>query len=290
MFNAQGKLDIFENFRVDRRLKAKPDDGVRSHRIRSKADAMMDASDFEDDIVMSGDDYNIFFSGDASVVLNPLDNVAVTQSLEKLSWFHELIHSLRLFFGGQTKQPELTIQEFFSAAKGSMLDVEIVRQRAQGYEDAIRNAKACGQQALVESLSQNLVGVRAEAHLVSLDMCKYLTEEKLVEFVKKSPKGIRLDWIANFTRVVPNDLMVKKARCDERFVFDNYVILHYDPQAKSYAETEAEREARKDPIMFGVIKGRRRLYYVGDWVDEYCDLTLDQVADALGSQGISKIS
>ncbi len=43
------------------------------------------------------------------------------------------------------------------------------------------------------------------------------------------------------------------------------------------------------PILFGVIKGRRRLYFVGDWVDEFCDLTFDQIADALGKDNIGSV-
>ncbi|HEY8094921.1 MAG TPA: hypothetical protein VIE65_02365 [Methylobacter sp.] len=60
-------------------------------------------------------------------------------------------------------------------------------------------------------------------------------------------------------------------------------------QAKAYSETKAEIEARKDPILFGMIKGRRILYYICDWVDEYCDLTLDQIADTIGKETIQEI-
>ena len=106
-------------------------------------------------------------------------------------------------------------------------------------------------------------------------------EETLVDFVKKSPRGLRLDWVRNFTRVVPDDVLATKVECDSRGIFDNYAVLHYDPDGKSWAETEAEREARKDPILFGFVEGRRVLYFVGEWIDEFCDLSLDQIADVL---------
>lgn len=66
-------------------------------------------------------------------------------------------------------------------------------------------------------------------------------------------------------------------------------MLHYDPEKKSYLETQAEKAAKRDPILFGVMKGRRILYYVGDWIDEVCDLTLDQIADLLGSHVVENI-
>lgn len=34
---------------------------------------------------------------------------------------------------------------------------------------------------------------------------------------------------------------------------------------------------RKDPILFGVIAGSNKLYFIGDWIDEYCDLRFDDV-------------
>lgn len=89
--------------------------------------------------------------------------------------------------------------------------------------------------------------------------------------------------------MVPDGVVQRKIECDARFIFDNYVVLRYDPEMKSWAETEAEKEARKDPILFGVMQGSRKLYFVGDWVDEYCDLTLAQVAALLGAEAIATI-
>lgn len=40
--------------------------------------------------------------------------------------------------------------------------------------------------------------------------------------------------------------------------------------------------SKKDPILFGLMTERRVLYFVGDWVDDFCNLTLDQIADVLG--------
>jgi len=37
------------------------------------------------------------------------------------------------------------------------------------------------------------------------------------------------------------------------------------------------------------MEGSRKLYFVGDWVDEFCDLQLDQIADALGKDAIGTL-
>jgi len=94
----------------------------------------------------------------------------------------------------------------------------------------------------------------------------------------------------NFCRAIPDDVSAKKKEADTLRIFDNYVVLHYDPKGKSFAETEKEVEYRKDPILFGVIEGVRKLYFVGEWKDAECDLTMSEIESILGRDlmGISE--
>ena len=90
-----------------------------------------------------------------------------------------------------------------------------------------------------------------------------------------------LDYIKNFTRVIPDSVVAKKIFTENFLVFDNYLVLHYDPDNKSTSKTEKEIEDSKDPILFGVIKGSNKLYYIDSWVDEFCDLTWDKIVEIL---------
>ncbi|OPZ34091.1 MAG: hypothetical protein BWY99_02663 [Synergistetes bacterium ADurb.BinA166] len=153
----------------------------------------------------------------------------------------------------------------------------------------IENAKRAGQHALVEELARGLEHHRAEAQLVALGLTKYVREEDVISFYKECPKGLRLSWVGNFGRAIPETVVHSKIRADDVGAFDNYVVLHYDPGAKSFLETEKEKEARKDPILFGLMRGKRVLYFVGDWVDELCDLTLDQLAERVGQESIQSL-
>lgn len=65
-------------------------------------------------------------------------------------------------------------------------------------------------------------------------------------------------------------------------VFDNYVVMHYDPRGEAFVLTKAQEEAKKDPILFGVVKDVRKLYFIGDWKDDECSLTMDEVETVLG--------
>ena len=191
----------------------------------------------------------------------------------------------KLFARKQEADPRndaVSVEEFFTSVKNSAEELAVVKERARGYEEALSNAKRTGQVALYEKLEEGLTATRAEAQLIALGLKKTVSEESVVTFYKKCKKGLRLDYVRHFTRTVPAAVVSDKERADAVGAFDNYVVLHYDPQEKAFAEPEADKRARRDPILFGLIKGKRTLYFVGDWVDVVCDLTLDQLADVLG--------
>lgn len=187
----------------------------------------------------------------------------------------------------RSEDPPLGVLEFFSAVKGAAEHLERAEERAVGFAHALHSARAAGQVALIEQLTGRVDAVRAETRLLAIGFDKYLTEETLVEFARKSDRGVRLDWVSNFTRIIPPNVVEKKVQCDADHIFDAWVVLHYDPEGKATVMTAQERKeevARKrDPILFGLLEGSRRLYYIADWDDEYCDLTLEKVADILGA-------
>src|SRR5690606_15861132 len=134
---------------------------------------------------------------------------------------------------------------------------KVVKERAAGYEKALQVAQKNGQRALVDKLKAGIQAYRAESQMLAIGITKFVTSKTIIEFYKKCPKGLRLDYVRNFTRSIPAELSDLKVRADELEIFDNYAVLHYDPDAKSYAETEKEKAARiakeRDPILFGLI-------------------------------------
>lgn len=274
MFDQNGKLKIFENFVVDRALPkfirvAKKFEGIFTSGLEEGPEG--DSSDEEG-------------RGSESIVTTTVyrrDGVRIVRRVSG-RWYERWWARIR---GKKTRSPEISVEEFFHSVKDSVEQVGLVDERARGYAKAIERAHEAGQVALEEQLVKNLAAVRAEVQLLAIGLGKYLDEEVVVTFAKKASKAVRLDWVKNFTRMIPGELLTAKREADERGIFDNYVVMHYDPKGKSWSETQAEKDKRRDPILFGVVDGRRRLYYVGDWVDELCDLTLDQVADVLGRKG-----
>lgn len=173
--------------------------------------------------------------------------------------------------------------QFFSLVKASSKESVITyRDRVSDYLKSIHNAVTVGQTALVEDLLRGLVTNKYESVLFAEGLYYVVNESQMVSFVKQCEKGIKLEYIKNFTRPMPQDIVDKIAKINQLEVFDNYVVLYYDPDGKIYKETAKEEAKRKDPIIFGVIAGSEKLYYVADWIDEYCDLTLEAFIDVIG--------
>ena len=185
---------------------------------------------------------------------------------------------------GLFKTPELDATAFFTNVKfESKESAETYRDRVSMYLKAIHNAKLVGQTALVEKLLGEMIANKYESMLYTNGCYYAIPEDRVVSFAVKTERGINLTYLKNFTRPIPQDVIDKVGEVSEYCVFDNYVVMHYDPMNEHREETKKEEAKRKDPILFGVIAGSRKLYYIADWIDEYCDLTLEKFVEALGT-------
>lgn len=186
-----------------------------------------------------------------------------------------------------------SVDEFFNEVKGAIKSLEIQPGSIEFYTKAIETAKENGQIALLEVLRDKKEGILKEVKLLESGEIQYVTEEDVVNFYKKSnlsSRMLKLTWIKNYARIIPPEVIEKKKAYDSTEIFDNYVILHFDKYDNSTEMTKAEKEKAKDPILFGVLKGTRKLYYIGDWIDEYCDLTLDKFLSTLEMEESRKLT
>lgn len=278
---ANNKLQIFDNFEIDRGLPKYSE----SKEIALSGSILVSSS------TVGGSFNNISF-GSGTVPMNnwngfdgDVDNSTKKKSISLIDWIRSIGSKRR--FKKNEQQKTMTIVNFFTSLARSLKDLPNLQSIAVHYETAITNAQKAGQQSLVENLKKRLDSAKSEAQLVAYGLNKYLLEEQVVDFYKKtaSDKKLKLTWIKHFVKPIPSKILDVKLELDQKFVFDNYVILHYDPNNDATDLTEVEKieikKRKDDPIIFGVIAGSRRLYYVGDWVDTYCDLTLDVVLETL---------
>ena len=200
----------------------------------------------------------------------------------KTSIFRKLADKLSLKSKDTEDIVVMDVIEFFSRIKGlTKENMDTYVNRLQGYIIALKNCEVTGQTALKEKLLRDMVVNKYESVLYANGMYHVVTEEQVVDFVKKTDKGVRLTYVKNYMRSIPQEAVEKINNLNKLEIFDNYAILHYDPEYKSYGETIAETQRRRDPILFGLIRGSNKLYYITDWIDEYCDLTLDKFVETL---------
>jgi hypothetical protein len=209
-------------------------------------------------------------------------------------WKYNVLFFFATFFLKNKKKTVVTkkmysIEDFFKTIKDSKMEINKTKDVLEKYENILKEARKNGQQALIEKLLKMKDVVASECRLIENGITKYVTEEQVVKLYKNvdQSKHLKLTYIDNYLRIIPSEVIKLKETADELCVFDNYVILHYDPFNDSTDTTEKEKEEekkRKDPILFGVVLNSRKLYFIGDWTDDYCDLTLEKMMEIISEK------
>lgn len=275
-----GKLIILEDIIIDNSL-------PKHYKIKKES--------FSDNIsFISGiSNFNgTFQSGDS--VDNTLEHLEYQYKIKNSLYIKLKIWLYKKIYGKgseikKTISP-LELKNFFDTIKENVseLDFSNINEIINKYNTVLNNAKYNKQIALSEQLEDYVDILKNELILSTSKFNKFLDEKDIIKFHEKASKhdkyktNLCLTYIKNFIKIIPNEITELRKEVDELKVFDNYVILHYDYNGKSTDDTKAEKERKKDPILFGVIKNSKRLYYIGDWIDEYCDLTLDVLIKTIG--------
>lgn len=196
---------------------------------------------------------------------------------------------------------EVDVEKTMDDAKANVSSLSNnLEEEQKAVDKLIERAKQSSQVGLVEQLLKYKNVIAGHIALKKNGYDKFVSEASVIEFIKKSHRGVRLDFIRNYKQFIPFAVIDKKSECDDLEVFDNYCVLYYDPSWESWGDgktridqdhkaneeairqanaAEAERMRRwsRDPILFGMIEGSRNLYYVADWVTDDDDLTLEKL-------------
>ena len=148
--------------------------------------------------------------------------------------------------------------------------------------EILHNAQATQQVALIEKIRAKFDPFIREQELLSCGINSYINEKTLEAFVNATPnKIIKITPIKNYVRIIPKRVQKKLEETQNKKLFDGYVVVHTDPNDTSVEKTQAEK---KDPILFGIINGSKKYYFIDDWKDELCSLTMNQIIDTLDLQ------
>lgn len=153
------------------------------------------------------------------------------------------------------------------------------------------NMRKAGQYKKADAVKAYRTIIAEESVVVAAGFTSYITEANMIDFIRKSERGTMVDFLRYYEDELPQDVIDKKLAADRLMVFDNYVVAYYSDlihravatqQKVSAKEEQKVRERRRDPILFGVIKNSRKLYYICDWTTDTDDLTLEKLEKELG--------
>lgn len=155
----------------------------------------------------------------------------------------------------------------------------------------VAKSNAAGQYEIANRIKGVRKSLEAELVLAQNNMLRYITEEQVIEFMLKSERGVRMEYLRYYNEILPSQVMAQKIAVDALLAFDNYCVLYYDNGTKKFslikeAISDRERERRRDPILFGMIHGSRKLYYITDWVTKDDNLTLEKFQQAIGEKAL----
>lgn len=150
-----------------------------------------------------------------------------------------------------------------------------------------------GQKQALAKLIYTLKVINRERTLVSLGYNQYVYKDAIDWYIDNHQDElhpVKIIELREYTRTIPEDI-VKKVE-ETKNIFDEFFVVFTDYTGKEDRRVEATKRNR-DPILFGVFldtKSRvciERFYYIGDWVDEYCDLTFDKFLTELGKSNFT---
>jgi hypothetical protein len=182
------------------------------------------------------------------------------------------------------KESKMPTKIFFSLMKKKMgiLKDYSYKKRISALEKAVAEAEKNGQIAFSEELLKKLLVLCREAEIFGAGRKIFLSRELFDKFRNKTERPVSLTPLKNYARPIPKEVLEEKNKCDNLNLFDGYAIIHYDSKEAVKETFKEEKERReKDPILFGIVRDSDKLYFISDWSDEWCDLTLDDIIDKL---------
>lgn len=201
------------------------------------------------------------------------------------------------------KTNELTPTEYFNHVKNkknTTNDTELI-SFYEGCLALVDKYKITGQKKVIRKLKFLTDCVSKEREIIKLGINSFVYREDIEDYIDNiSHKPVKIIELENYPREIPDDIVDIIAKTKD--IFDQLYIVFTDYTGEVEKQVAKERRD-KDPILFGTFQKRienerfgtevlinDRFYYLGDWIDEYCDLTMDKFIKESGKEKLHKIN
>ncbi|MFL1706697.1 hypothetical protein ACHJH3_06795 [Campylobacter sp. MOP7] len=184
----------------------------------------------------------------------------------------------------------MNTEQVFMELKKSLnkISVDDLTEYEKNLLVALNSALKTEQKVLLEQCVFFNKCLKKENELIELGFDKFIYKDDLQDIIEQlqmsdESKNIYFIELDRFPRVIPSDVVEKITVVKRQNIFDKYYVLYTDYTKKAKQQVTKTR----DPIVFGAFSTSdkdskvhymgERIYYIADWIDEYCDLTLDRL-------------
>lgn len=192
----------------------------------------------------------------------------------------------------EQEQKQYTPAEYFDYLKDKKNKITDEDLKAY-YETAmtlVNKYKTTKQYKALKKLIFHVETIEKERELVKLGIDTFVYRDEVELFIEKvADKVVKIIELRNYEREIPDEIVeVIEATSD---LFDELYVVFTDYTGEVEKQVEQERR-EKDPILFGTFQDKEsrtvidRFYFLGDWEDEFCDLTLDKMIGQMEAKGI----
>lgn len=181
------------------------------------------------------------------------------------------------------KKKEITPSQYFDFLKGAKktITLDSIKKSFDVFIKLGEKYQRLGQVESLKKLCFLADTLQKEEKLIELGVTTYVYKDVIEDYINNvADKTVKIVELSRYMREIPDELIETIEKTKE--LFDELYVVFTDYTGKEERKVEKERRD-KDPILFGVFKNRTnvadRFYFIGDWVDEYCDLTLDKMVE-----------
>lgn len=192
---------------------------------------------------------------------------------------------------------DLDPQEYFDYVKKKIkkINKQELNDFYEGCLALVDKYKTTGQMKILDKIKFLVDCVEKEKQLIDMGIDKYVYRDDIEDYIDNIASDVvKIIEIENYPRDIPDEIVEVVGKTKD--IFDRMYIVFTDYTGKVEKQVEEDRR-RKDPILFGTFQEIRnnlglaslvndRFYYLGDWEDEYCDLTLDKFLREAGREKI----
>ena len=186
-------------------------------------------------------------------------------------------------------QKEITPSEYFETLKGKK--VETNSEELNKFYDVcmrlVNKYKITNQKRALKRLIFYIECIERERKAIESGFTTYIQKDDVVEYIDDVASNVvKIIELERFERDIPDEVVEKIQQANG--IFDEMYVIYTDYTGKDEKKVAKERQER-DPILFGVFINRdghvinNRFYFIADWIDEYCDLTLDKMISEMKS-------